>query len=148
MASRTTSPKAGLVVAEENRVAETARAVVKGLVAYNTAKAGKSRWKRFAVSVRDDAGAIKGGVVGYTMWNWCFIELVWLDEALRGTGLGTELMAKAEAVATKRGARHVYLDTFSFQGDGFYQKLGYEVFGELGDFPPGHRRIWLKKDLA
>lgn len=148
MASRTTSPKAGLVVAEENRVAETARAVVKGLVAHNTAKAGKSRWKRFAVSVRDDAGAIKGGVVGYTMWNWCFIELVWLDEALRGTGLGTELMAKAEAVATKRGARHVYLDTFSFQGDGFYQKLGYEVFGELGDFPPGHRRIWLKKDLA
>ena len=148
MASRTTSPKAGLVVAEENRVAETARAVVKGLVAYNTAKAGKSRWKRFAVSVRDDAGAIRGGVVGSTMWNWCFIELVWLDEALRGTGLGTELMAKAEAVATKRGARHVYLDTFSFQGDGFYQKLGYEVFGELGDFPPGHRRIWLKKDLA
>ncbi len=148
MASRTTSPKAGPVVAEENRVAETARAVVKGLVAYNTAKAGKSRWKRFAVSVRDDAGAIRGGVVGYTMWNWCFIELLWLDEALRGTGLGTELMAKAEAVATKRGARHVYLDTFSFQGDGFYQKLGYEVFGELGDFPPGHRRIWLKKDLA
>jgi len=148
MASRTTSPKAGPVVAEENRVAETARAVVKGLVAYNTAKAGKSRWKRFAVSVRDDSGAIRGGVVGYTIWNWCFIELVWLDEALRGTGLGTELMAKAEAVATKRGARHVYLDTFSFQGDGFYQKLGYEVFGELGDFPPGHRRIWLKKDLA
>ncbi len=140
--------KRGLAIAEETRVAEAARAVVKGLVAYNTEKAGKSRWKRFAVSVRDDAGAIKGGVVGYTMWNWCFIELVWLDEALRGTGLGTELMAKAEAVATKRGARHVYLDTFSFQGDGFYQKLGYEVFGELGDFPPGHRRIWLKKDLA
>ncbi|MDP3545336.1 MAG: GNAT family N-acetyltransferase [Phreatobacter sp.] len=148
MAGRTKHPKAGLVVAEDTRVAETARAVVKGLVAYNTDKAGSTRWKRFAVSVRDEAGAIKGGVVGYTMWNWCFIELVWLDEALRGSGLGTELMAKAEAVAAKRGARHVYLDTFSFQGDGFYQKLGYDVYGELGDFPPGHRRIWLKKDLS
>lgn len=148
MAGRTKHPKAGLVVAEDSRVAETARAVVKGLVAYNTEKAGPTKWKRFAVSVRGEAGAIKGGVVGYTMWNWCFIELVWLDAALRGTGLGTELMAKAEAVAAKRGARHVYLDTFSFQGDGFYQKLGYEVYGELGDFPPGHRRIWLKKDLS
>lgn len=148
MAGRTTHPKAGLVVAEDTRVAESARAVVKGLVAYNTEKAGPTKWKRFAVSVRGDAGANKGGVVGYTMWNWCFIELVWLDEALRGSGLGTELMAKAEAVAAQRGARHVYLDTFSFQGDGFYQKLGYEVYGELGDFPPGHRRIWLKKDLS
>jgi GNAT superfamily N-acetyltransferase len=148
MAGRTKHPKAGLVVAEDSRVAETARAVVKGLVAYNTEKAGPTKWKRFAISVRDEAGGIKGGVVGYTMWNWCFIELVWLDAALRGTGLGTELMAKAEAVAAKRGARHVYLDTFSFQGDGFYQKLGYEVYGELGDFPPGHRRIWLKKDLS
>lgn len=148
MAGPSIASKAGLVVTEDSRVAETARAVVKGLVAYNTAQAGPTKWKRFAVSVRDDAGTIKGGVVGYTLWNWCFIELVWLDEALRGTGLGTELMARAEAVAAKRGARHVYLDTFSFQGDGFYQKLGYEVYGELGDFPPGHRRIWLKKDLS
>jgi GNAT superfamily N-acetyltransferase len=148
MAGPSKTSKAGLRIAEDSRVAETARAVVKGLVAYNAAKAGPSKWKRFAVSVRDEAGTINGGVVGYTLWNWCFIELVWLDEALRGTGLGTELMARAEAVAAKRGARHVYLDTFSFQGDGFYQKLGYEVFGELGDFPPGHRRIWLKKDLS
>lgn len=148
MAGRTQQQKAGFRIAEDSRVAETARAVVKGLVAYNAAQAGPSKWKRFAVSVRDDAGTIKGGVVGSTLWNWCFIELVWLDEALRGTGLGTDLMARAEAVAAKRGARHVYLDTFSFQGDGFYQKLGYEVYGELGDFPPGHRRIWLKKDLS
>ena len=57
-------------------------------------------------------------------------------------------MANAEALAAKRGARHIYVDTFSFKGDGFYQKLGYEIYGELGDFPPGHRRIWLKKDLS
>jgi len=148
MAGRTQHPMTGLRIAEETRVAETARAVVKGLVAYNAAQAGPSKWKRFAVSVRDEAGTIKGGIVGHTLWDWCFIELLWLDESLRGTGFGTDLMARAEAVAAKRGARHVYLDTFSFQGDGFYQKLGYEVYGELGDFPPGHRRIWLKKDLS
>lgn len=139
---------AGLAVAEETRIAAVARAVVKGLTAHNTAKAGKTKWKRFALSVRDDDGVIKGGLVGHTMWNWCFIELLWVDEALRGTGIGTDLMAKAEALAITRGARHIYLDTLSFQGDGFYQKLGYEVFGELDDFPPGHRRIWLKKDLS
>jgi GNAT superfamily N-acetyltransferase len=134
-------------VTEEKAVGPTARALHKGLTAYNTAKAGKSAWKRFAVSLRDNDKAIKGGIVAYTMWNWCFIELLWLDEAARGAGLGTELMARAEAIAAKRGARHIYVDTFSFQGDGFYQKLGYTVFGEVDDFPPGHRRLWLKKDL-
>lgn len=148
MAGRKKTLDAGFAIAEDSRVAAVARDLLKGLVAHNTAKAGKTKWKRFALSVRDDDGMIKGGLVGYTMWDWCFIELLWIDEALRGTSIGAGLMAKAEALAAKRGARHVYLDTFSFQGDGFYQKLGYEVFGELDDFPPGHRRIWLKKDLS
>lgn len=134
-------------VVEERTTGITARAVAKGLSAYNTAKAGKPGYKRFAVSVRDDGDTIRGGIVAYTIWNWCFVEMLWLDEAARSGGLGTELLQRAEKRAARLGARHVYLDTFSFQGDGFYQRLGYEVFGELTDFPPGERRIWLKKDL-
>jgi GNAT superfamily N-acetyltransferase len=134
-------------VTDDKAVGPTAKAVVRGLEAYNTSKAGKAGWKRFAVSLRDDDNAIRGGIVAYTAWNWCFIELLWLNEAARGQGLGSALIARAEAIAAKRGARHVYVDTFSFQGDGFYQRLGYEVFGTLDDFPPGHRRLWLKKDL-
>ena len=134
-------------VVDERTTGETARTVAKGLSAYNTAKAGPPRYKRFAVSVRDERNAIRGGIVGYTVWNWCFVEMLWLDEAARSGGLGTELLQRAENRAVRMGARHVFLDTFSFQGDGFYQRLGYEVFGELTDFPPGERRIWLKKDL-
>jgi hypothetical protein len=47
----------------------------------------------------------------------------------------------------RRGAKHAHLDTFSFQAPGFYHKHGYRVFGELPDFPPGHRRYYLTKDL-
>ncbi|WP_139109927.1 hypothetical protein [Ensifer sp. LC163] len=61
---------------------------------------------------------------------------------------GRELVARVEAVAASRGARYIYVDTFSFQGDGFYQKLGYDVYGKLDDFPPGFHRIWLKKELS
>lgn len=135
-------------IVEERTYGKTARAVVKGLVAYNTEKAGKSGWKQFAVSLRDENDAIVGGIVAYTLWDWCFVNLFWIDERFRGKGQGTAMLTQVEAIAKKRGARHIYLDTFSFQGDGFYQKLGYEVFGELDEFPPGHRRLWLKKDLA
>jgi hypothetical protein len=39
------------------------------------------------------------------------------------------------------------VDTFSFQSPGFSQKLGYRVFGELPDYPPGETRYFLSKSL-
>jgi hypothetical protein len=35
----------------------------------------------------------------------------------------------------ERGHSGVWVDTFEFQAPGFYQKLGYEVFGVLPDHP-------------
>jgi hypothetical protein len=48
----------------------------------------------------------------------------------------------------RRGCVGVWLDTFSFQARGFYEKLGYRVFGEVADYPPGHTRHFLKKSLC
>jgi ribosomal protein S18 acetylase RimI-like enzyme len=38
-----------------------------------------------------------------------------------------------------------YLDTFDCQAPGFYEKLGFKVFGKLEDYPPGHQRFYLMK---
>jgi hypothetical protein len=57
------------------------------------------------------------------------------------------MMAQAEAEAIRRGCRHAHVDTIDFQAPDFYLKLGYTVWGVLDDIPPGHRRIFLKKDL-
>ena len=40
-----------------------------------------------------------------------------------------------------------HLDTFDFQAKDFYLTKGYEIFGELENCPPGHKRIFLKKYL-
>jgi GNAT superfamily N-acetyltransferase len=66
---------------------------------------------------------------------------------LRGRGVGRELMAQAEARAVERGCHAAWLDTFSFQARGFYEKLGYEEFGTL-DYPPIHKRYFMKKLLV
>ena len=86
-----------------------------------------------------------GGLHGYTHWGWLFISHLWVAEALRGQGYGTELVARAEHEAARRGCRRAYLDTYDFQALGFYQKRGYEVFGLLEGFPTGHRRYFLQK---
>jgi ribosomal protein S18 acetylase RimI-like enzyme len=57
-------------------------------------------------------------------------------------------MNEAEAEAIHRGCRGAWLDTFSFQARGFYERLGYSIFGTIENFPPGHRRFFLKKDFA
>jgi hypothetical protein len=44
-------------------------------------------------------------------------------------------MDRAEIRARERGCHSAWLDTFSFQARGFYEKLGYEEFGRL-DCPP------------
>jgi len=102
--------------------------------------------ERFAFVLRDAAQGLMGGICGILYWEWLFIDDLWVDEAWRRRGLGRELMARAEAHALARGCHSAWLDTF--QAHGFYEKLGYEVFGVLDHYPAGQRRTFLKKRLA
>jgi hypothetical protein len=57
------------------------------------------------------------------------------------------LLVTAEDEARRRGAKHADMDTFSFQAPAFYEAHGYEVFGVLRDYPPGHQRLYMQKRL-
>ncbi len=103
----------------------------------------------FALVVRDGKdGPITGGAWGRSYYQWLFIELLVVPEALRGQGIGSELLRKAEAEARQRACHGVWLDTFSFQARGFYEKHGYAVFGEIADYPAPHSRFFLSKRLV
>lgn len=103
---------------------------------------------RFAVFARGDDGEVLGGIRASAFWGYLTIELLWLSEAARGSGVGTQLVAGAEAFALEHGFTHARVETTSFQARPFYERLGYEVFGILEDFPPGHRSYYLRKTLA
>lgn len=118
-----------------------------GISAYNTRHAGDEHAKRLCFVLKGPDQAVVGGVIGITYWDWLYIDLMWIQEELRGHGFGHKLLTLAEEEARGRGAKNVYLDTFSFQAPDFYKKHGYRVFGELQDFPPGHQRYFLTKQL-
>ena len=121
-------------------------AILAGLLSFNEAQAGSHEVRPLAVLVGDPAtGDALGGLWGKTSFGWLFVELLFVPETLRGSGLGTSLMRRAEEEAARRGCRGAWLDTFSFQARGFYERLGYAVFGTIQDYPPGHRRYFMQK---
>lgn len=118
-----------------------------GISEYNDQQAGDDNSQRVCFVLQSPDQEIVGGVIGVVYWDWFSLDLMWIQEEFRGRGYGHRLLTLAEEEARKRGARHVHLDTFSFQAPEFYKKRGYEVFGELHDFPRGHQRYYMKKQL-
>jgi GNAT superfamily N-acetyltransferase len=103
-------------------------------------------WQPLAIFLRYET-QIVAGLAGETYCGWLFVKYLWVSDGLRGRGVGRELMARAEVLARERGCHSAWLDTFSFQAPGLYEKLGYQEFGRL-DYPPDHHRRFMRKRLT
>jgi GNAT superfamily N-acetyltransferase len=121
--------------------------IIDPLIAYNEAQTGPRNSKEYAFSVHAETGEFVGGLLGFTHWNHFFVAAVFVDQDFRRQRVGRELLRRAEALALDQGCDAIYLDTFDFQAPGFYEKLGFKVFGKLEDYPPGHQRFYLVKRL-
>ncbi|MEN3259611.1 GNAT family N-acetyltransferase [Sodalis endosymbiont of Spalangia cameroni] len=100
------------------------------------------------LTVTAEAGNIIAGLLANTWWGSLEIQYLWIDERHRYGGLGRRLIQQAEAEAIARGCHQAYLDTFSFQALGFYQKLGYRPYGHLAGYAHKHTRYYLAKPLS
>lgn len=119
-----------------------------GLGAYNRQFISRENWGPLSVSHRDAEGVLRGGLIASRKGNWLCIDYLWVDETLRGSGLGRTLMEAAEQEAVELGCLFALVDTFSFQALPFYQKQGYQQQMSLPDFPQaGMQRHYLTKTL-
>ena len=102
---------------------------------------------RFVVFAKNEDGAVVGGIRALAYWNYCLIELLWLSTEIRRRGIGSQLIQQVEAYARDKGFEYIRTETVSFQAKPFYEKMGYEVYGELTDYPKGHTTYCLVKAL-
>ncbi|WP_395672673.1 GNAT family N-acetyltransferase [Inquilinus sp.] len=120
-----------------------------GLNAFNDDVTGYSDRRPLSVVVRDpESGEILGGAKGRTSLGVLFVELFWLPQRLRGSGLGSRILRMMEEEGRRRGCRAGILFTISFQAPDFYRRHGWRVFGEVPCEPPGTARVFMTKELV
>ena len=78
----------------------------------------------------------------------CEIRYLWVRQDFRKRGYGKGLMEAAEREAITRGCKQIVLDTHSFQAPLFYQRLGFQIIGSHVDYPHGHWKHHLYKELT
>lgn len=98
--------------------------------------------------IQDDMGNIIAGInCIYYAWKCIYIDVLWVKEEYRGTGIGSELLSEIEETAKEYGCHLIHLDTFDFQAKDFYIKQGFDIHGVLDDCPQGHKRYYMKKNI-
>ncbi|HJQ60390.1 MAG TPA: GNAT family N-acetyltransferase [Vineibacter sp.] len=124
------------------------RLVNEGVDLHNVAATGLAEWYPVGLFLKSPKGEWAGGLLGSIWGGWLHVRSLWVAAPFRGQGHATRLLAAAEAYAIERGCRAATLETHSFQARPLYERLGYEVFGTLDDYPPGHAKYFLRKTLA
>ena len=135
------------IVSEPRAESPDATFVRESLALFNVASTGDSYYSPLAIFLKDERGAVLGGVLGHVWGGWLDLETLWVSELFRGQGYGTKLLEAAEDEARAQGCHGVFLTTFSFQARPFYEKAGYEVVADIPDYPRRHDHHVLKKAL-
>ncbi|ASP38087.1 GNAT family N-acetyltransferase [Bacterioplanes sanyensis] len=118
-----------------------------GLNGYNERFTGKIEREKVSAFVKSDTGETLGGILGEIYWGWLHVQGLWVHESIRSQKAGSRLLKQLEEYAFSKGIQNYRLETTTFQALGFYQKQGYQLFGELPDMPPGFTSYFLQKQI-
>ena len=122
-------------------------AIHDALYSYNLTKTGEPRGdyhakhfpEQFALVAVDESGISHGGIACH--WENAprrvFVDYFFLEERMRGNGIGGELFREFIRQVKAAGAVRIDLTTNTFQAPGFYRKMGFRVTGEKREPSPG-----------
>ena len=85
--------------------------------------------------VYEEDGKIIGRIVGHIHWDFCKIDMFYVDKDIQSKGVGTKLLKHFEKEAIQDKCKYIYLETMSFNAPRFYLKHGYSIMGEFKNSP-------------
>lgn len=101
------------------------------------------RQRRLGVPVRwasayvRQGETVKGGALCYAAGDDFMVDMVWLDESLRGSGTGYAMLDAALDAGRALGCTRAGVETMDCQAPRFYPKLGFQPIAYLPSDVPG-----------
>ena len=134
------------LVYKENPLAEEVEILREGII-NEAVKANMNRMTSFALLMKNPADVIVAGAMGYSMYGFLYVDMLWVDEKFRHKGWGTQLLNAAENLGRERNCRFVCLITMSWQALRFYEKHGYKIEFIREGFDNDTKMYCLRKSL-
>ncbi|MBA2652999.1 MAG: GNAT family N-acetyltransferase [Tatlockia sp.] len=116
-----------------------------GIVNFNR-RITTTKATHFSVFAKKGAQIIGGALI----WEQCdalYIDVLWCDENYRKKGVGTKIISLINDVAMDKQLPKIFVDTYAFQAQNFYQKHGFYCIGTIPEYLLGYDRIFMKKDV-
>ena len=105
-------------------------------------------FEEFCYVAENEAGVIIGVITGRAYYNEVHIGDLIVDEAYRGTDIGSNLIKTVEKAYSNGKYGKISLTTFGFQAPGFYEKLGYSLEFVREDKDPKLSKYFYCKSLS
>ena len=94
----------------ENKASQKAQKIGNLIRAYNRSKREEAESEPLNLYVEDEKGNLMAGLVAETFGNWLEIEYLFVREELRGQGIGSKLLQRAENEAKNRNCRFAFVN--------------------------------------
>jgi len=99
----------------------------------------------FDMCIKDGDELVAGISSKSSCWKIFYLVDLWVKEEYRNKGYATALIHDVEKQAKDFGCEIAILETFNPAMRQLCEKLGYEVYGTLENYPQGHTRYYMTK---
>jgi ribosomal protein S18 acetylase RimI-like enzyme len=117
-----------------------------GIIHFNS-QIIKEKATHFSIFAKHNTKII-GGALIWEHSDALYIDVLWCDENYRKRGIGSKVISMIDGVAMDKQLPQIFVDTYSFQAQGFYQKHGYYSIGTIPGYMLGYDRIFMRKDIS
>lgn len=133
---------------EDDAAPESLAVISEGVLSHGRRQAKGGNPRPVHCLVRE-AGQVIAGGIGRTEFDRLFVSHLWVEERLRGQGLGSLVLRELEREASRRGCSDAIIETLDDRVAALYARLGYKAVavipGYVGRFT---RHIMVKPRLA
>lgn len=117
-----------------------------GIVDFN-AQIIREKSSHFSVFAKDGAQII-GGALIWEHSDALYIDVLWCNEQYRKQGIGTKIITMIDDVAKNKRLPKIFVDTYEFQAQAFYEKHGFYCIGTIPKYLKDYDRIFMRKDIS